>query len=129
MGCKQSKKEKVPPISYDQLMVNFGNDKIFVDMIVGEGVKELEGNIANMKNDLKDKNLKNLGNLKLTSHSIKGSAANITCTPMSEMASEIEVIVDGAGSGDFHKIRSDIGNIINRMNVELNRIKSSTIKN
>ena len=90
MGCKQSKKEKVPyvpPISYDQLMVNFGNDKIFIEMIVGEGVRELEESIANMTNYFKDGNL---GNLKLTSHSIKGSSANITCMPMSEMASEIE---------------------------------------
>lgn len=117
MGCTHSKKEVpyVSPISHDDLMANFGNDEDFVDMIVNEGIKEFEQGIVNMTNALEDKDIVIL---KLTSHSIKGSAANITCMSMSEMARDIEVLVNGENFSSWSEIR----HIIDKMSVELNII-------
>ena len=119
MGCSHSKKENVPyvpPISYKELLADFGNDDKFVGMVIDEGVKGFGEGIEEMTNALEGKN-RNM--LKLTSHSIKGSAASIMCMPMSEMAKEIEVIIDG---NEYPNIWSDIKNITDRMRVELIRI-------
>lgn len=131
MGCTSSRRntpdddypEKIA-ISYEKLMNTFERDKGFVNMLIKEGIKEFSAGITAMLDLLNKKGLKDFKEFKILSHSIKGSASNIECIPMSDMAKTIELIVDESKNGDFNKNKSEIRHVLDRMNVELYKIQN-----
>jgi len=126
MGCCNSKDNLVnedttitTPVSYKKLMNNFDNNKNFVNMVVEEGIKEFRKGIDKMIEILKK--TEDLKELKFYAHSIKGSASNITCYNMSNLASKLENIIHE--SKDFTKDSMKVKHILDDMNVELYKIQ------
>ena len=129
MGCTNSRKtpddddiQKIS-ISYERLMETFESDKGFVNVLIEEGIKEFTTGITTMLELLNKKGFKDLKKLKIHAHSIKGSASNIECIPMSDMAKSIELIVFEAKDWDLDKNKTEIRHILDRMNAELDKIK------
>ena len=98
-------------------MNNF-NDKNFINMIVEEGIKEFRTGIDEMV--LISNRRKDLKELKLYAHSMKGSAVNITCYNMADLANKLEIISE---SKDFTKDFIQVKHILDDMNVELRKIQ------
>jgi len=124
MGCSNSKgpiddkTNKTIPISYKELMNNF-NDKNFINMIVEEGIKEFRTGIDEMV--LISNKTKDLKELKLYAHSMKGSAVNITCYNMADLANKVENI--SSDSKNFTKDSIQVKHILDDMIVELHKIQ------
>ena len=128
MGCSNSKNNLVnedktittTPVSYKKLMDKFNNNTFFVNMIVEEGIKEFRTGIDKMV-EILNKN-EDLKELKFHAHSIKGSASNITCYNMSNLANKIENIIHE--SNDLTKDSIRVKNILDDMNVEIYKIQN-----
>ena len=110
MGCINSKKD-VPivdprlPVSYQQLNEEFSNDKNFINSLIEEGCGDFSKSIENMLEIVSAEGMVDLEQFKLHCHSIKGSAATLTCLRLSEMAKNLEDILesDKANSKIFIK--------------------------
>jgi len=128
MGCSNSKNNLVnedktittTPVSYKKLMDKFNNNTFFVNMIVEEGIKEFRTGIDKMV-EILNKN-EDLKELKFHAHSIKGSASNITCYNMSNLANKIENIIHE--SNDLTKDSIRVKNILDGMNLEIYKIQN-----
>jgi len=99
MGCICSKKNVPPfdprlPVCYQELNKTFDNDKDFIYNLVKQGNEEFLKSIESMLETVSTQGLVNLDSLKLHCHSIKGSAATITCFRLSDMAKNLEEILD-----------------------------------
>ena len=69
--------------------------------------------ISNKRKDLKE--------IKLYAHSIKGSAVNITCYNMADLANKLEIL--SSESKNFTKDSIQVKHILDEMNVELQKIQ------
>lgn len=124
MGCNSSKeiKKEIPlptPIDISFITENFGDDPEFTNMIIEQGISEFGPIISQIEKDVM---AQDYTNLRLHSHSLKGSSANIACVHLSDISKDLEKHSETIE--DSPEWVNETRSLCNKLQPELDRIVS-----